>query len=623
MSALRYIGRKRHDVPEDKLFVSDLHYISDGGVVLYRKPSDYYNYGSIPSGDDYFRLRVPDTDCPPLPMPPPEEPLDDGRVDIVEPNRWVRKITSTSNGWTFNPESWSDEGTLGSPYYHRYHYVQTSYACYSSGSLGPGDGKSIVAYFSTTYRGRDPIPFVEANYRLSLCIVDICYLTFNYVGIGVASLYYPYEGTFRTSSFAMAYSLGGDIWSFTGLNQLPVGTRPEHSGEFYLALVFPVGVTSGYIGQIFLKHPGGYYYKAGEMRLPGPNVGGPVEVGRLAPPIRLPDPAEHSLPVKLPGYYTCRAIRTQYPPGVSTRATLITKVHDLGQPRAIAPTTFPDNVPLIWRASNTPFEPGDATPSWTSPTGEYRYWQFQIPNFSDHDKLVERIELNIASPGDGDPGDEDPGDRDPGDRDPGDGDPGDGDPGDRDPGDGDPGDGGRVPSEETTPLPRNVGLYYTIGDLSASYYGSTIRLPASLLMALNINNDWRAYSTVDLGSSALVDEESRPRLYDEYIGYLQSGRHGRSVEIPYPVDSVGGLRGALMMKLSAALLFAGREILSNINKPDIEAQLAAYIKDYLGTIEWVSSSTVSVTVSSGHIHIDCLVSIHDQVERISLSITGG
>lgn len=142
-------------------------------------------------------------------------------------------------------------------------------------------------------------------------------------------------------------------------------------------------------------------------------------------------------------------------------------------------------------------------------------------------------------------------------------------------------------------------------------------------MALNINNDWRAYSTVDLGSSALVDEESRPRLYDEYIGYLQSGRHGRSVEIPYPVDSVGGLRGALMMKLSAALLFAGREILSNINKPDIEAQLAAYIKDYLGTIEWVSSSTVSVTVSSGHIHIDCLVSIHDQVERISLSITGG
>jgi hypothetical protein len=617
MSALRYIGRKRHDVAEDKLFSSDVHYLSNGGIVLSRSAT----------GDDYFRLRVPDTDCPPLPRP--AEPLDDGRVDTAEPNRWViGGVVNTSNGWTFNPENvWDPRNIV-------YHYVKTSYPCYSSGLIGPGDGRGVVAYFSTTYQGRDPMPPDGPQYRYLMGIVDVCYLSFGGVSIGVMSIYYSYRDSSylppaddpsslspvhdrhftRTSHFGLALRSGSGPWAFSIMNYLPTGTRPEHAGQFYLALVFPAGVASGYIGQIFLRHPEGYYYKAAEIPLVGVNAGTPVEVGRAVIPYGTFDsyPAELA---RLPGSYTCRAIRTQYPPGASTQATLITKVHDLGQARELVPATFPDNVPLIWRASNTPFNAGDATPSWTSPTGEYRYWQFQIPNFSDHGRLVERIELNLASPNDTDPDDGDPTDSD-------DGNTGDG--GSADGGTG-PGDDTPVedPEEATTPLPRNVGIYYTFGDLSASYYGSTIRLPASLLMALNINNDWRAYSTVDLGSSALADEESRRRLYDEYIGYLQSGRHGQSVEIPYPVDSVGGLRGALMMKLSAALLFAGREILDNVNKPDIEAQLAAYIKDYLGTIEWVSSSTVSVTVSSGHINIDCLVSIYDQVERISLSISGG
>jgi hypothetical protein len=593
MSALRYIGRKRNDVAEDKLFASDLHYLSNGGIVLSRSAT----------GDDYFRLRVPDTDCPPLPRP--AEPLDDGRVDTAEPNRWIiGGVVNTSNGWAFNPENVSNPDNIA------YHYVRTSYFCYSSGSLGPGDGRFIAAYFSTTYQGSAPMPPPTMQDKYSLCIADVCYLSFGGVSIGVASMYYHYMGVAYTSYLCMTHRQGSGSWLFSIMNYLPTGTNPEHAGEFYLLLSLPVGVTSGYIGHIFLKHPRGYYYKAGELPLVGVNVGTPVEVGRVVVPRY--SAGSYPLELRLPGSYTCRAIRTQYPPGVSTQATLITKVHDLGQARELVPATFPDNVPLIWRASNTAFNAGDAVPSWTSPTGSYRYWQFQIPNFGDHDKLVERIELNLASPDDDDPDD--------------------GNPGDDDPGDGGPGDGGTGPGDDTpvedpaegaTPLPRNVGIYYTFGDLSASYYGSIIRLPASLLMALNINNDWRAYSTVDLGSAALVDEESRLRLYDEYIGYLQSGRHGQSVEIPYPVDSVGGLRGALMMKLSAALLFAGREIMDNIYKPDIETQLAAYIKDYLETIEWVSSSTVSVTVSSGHINIDCLVSVHGQVERISLSITGG
>jgi len=47
---------------------------------------------------------------------------------------------------------------------------------------------------------------------------------------------------------------------------------------------------------------------------------------------------------------------------------------------------------LEWRASNTPFGAGDATPSWNNPTGEYRYWQVRATTTS-IGTLIERIEL--------------------------------------------------------------------------------------------------------------------------------------------------------------------------------------------------------------------------------------
>jgi hypothetical protein len=47
---------------------------------------------------------------------------------------------------------------------------------------------------------------------------------------------------------------------------------------------------------------------------------------------------------------------------------------------------------LEWRASNSPFNAGDATPSWNNPVGEYRYWQVRATNTSIN-TLIERIEL--------------------------------------------------------------------------------------------------------------------------------------------------------------------------------------------------------------------------------------
>ncbi len=61
--------------------------VSAGGVVLLRR-----------GDDDYVRFRVPDTQCPPLPLP--STPLDSGVADEAEPNRWnIYGQPDTQNKW--------------------------------------------------------------------------------------------------------------------------------------------------------------------------------------------------------------------------------------------------------------------------------------------------------------------------------------------------------------------------------------------------------------------------------------------------------------------------------------------------------------------------------------------
>jgi len=78
--------------------------ISPGAVILSRTATD-----------DYVRMRVPDTDCPPLPQP--NSPMDSGVADEAEPNRWLVSGTpNTSNKWLIKQQS--DQ-------------IQLAYTCYA------------------------------------------------------------------------------------------------------------------------------------------------------------------------------------------------------------------------------------------------------------------------------------------------------------------------------------------------------------------------------------------------------------------------------------------------------------------------------------------------------------
>ena len=78
--------------------------------------------------------------------------------------------------------------------------------------------------------------------------------------------------------------------------------------------------------------------------------------------------------------------------GAPTSITVATPVIDIGLPLNAYTTGYPDGITLEWRASNSPFNAGDASPSWSNPVGEYRYWQVRATTTSIN-TLIERVRL--------------------------------------------------------------------------------------------------------------------------------------------------------------------------------------------------------------------------------------
>ena len=78
--------------------------------------------------------------------------------------------------------------------------------------------------------------------------------------------------------------------------------------------------------------------------------------------------------------------------GAPTSITITTPIFDVGMPWRVVVRGLPEAAALHWRASNTPFSAGDATPPWSNPTGEYRYWQARLQTSSSN-VLLERIEF--------------------------------------------------------------------------------------------------------------------------------------------------------------------------------------------------------------------------------------
>jgi hypothetical protein len=325
------------DPSTDRLFGvqqgSPMCQVSSGAVILGRRVDE----------DDYVRFRVPDTDCPELPQR--DEPLDAGGADLAEPDRWVfgGRYRPESNGWWFGPNS-NDN----------LNFVRPSYTCYE------GD---FVCYIRCSWGG--PFgPFVTDFFGLYLPEIG-CGIGFGGMLVpdesGLPTTYAAFQQNGLWQTWAGLYTkihAGRPVWLFLirsgttiygGFSRLGPDA-PEHQRE----------LAYGVSGQVLLAV--GKDYSHGDTTFY---------------PYR-------PLGVAMSQWRTLLGA----PPEIWVQ----TPVVDLGQPQKRQVRGLPSGIQLAWRASNTPFNAGDSTPSWSNPTGEYRYWQAKASTTS-ISTLIERIEF--------------------------------------------------------------------------------------------------------------------------------------------------------------------------------------------------------------------------------------
>jgi len=305
---------------------------SSGAVILSRQ-----------SIDDYVRFRIPDTDCPPLPRP--SSPLDSGVADQAEPNRWIYggRYRPESNGWWFGP-TWDDN----------LNFVRPSYKCYEG---------NFVCYVRCSWGG--PFgPFVSDFFGLALPEIGC--------GIGIGGMLVPDESGLPTTYSAFQQN---GVWAtWAGLyNKI-------HAGQ-------PVW--------LFLIRAGTTIY-GGFSRL-GPE--GPEQQRELAygvsGPVLLAVGKDYSHgDTTFYPYRPLNVAMSQWGTrlGAPSEIWVQTPVVDVGEPRRFKARGLPPAATVQWRASNTPFNPDDPSPSWTNPEGEYRYWQARMAT-TQQEVLLERIEL--------------------------------------------------------------------------------------------------------------------------------------------------------------------------------------------------------------------------------------
>lgn len=288
--------------------------------------------------DDYARFRVPDTNCPVLSEP--NQPLDSGVADEAEPNRWsiLAGNPNTGNKWVLLQST---------------DMIGLSYTVYS------GD-------FMLEYEGR--VVSVTGSQ-------DGAYFD----GVG---LEFKIDDN-NLVCVALGYTPGGRGW---GWRALIGGVESKSIGPAVLSdVVFRVQVQR--TGNAWSAR----FWRGDTQEWTSWSSIGNVGTGQVTLTLK-------GLRFNIVPYGSSnRDVTVKYHylltlSGAPSSVTVATPVVDMQQPVAVQVSSIPQVGALDWRASNTPFAPGDSSPSWDNPSGEYRYWQARV-TWTDPTRLLERIEL--------------------------------------------------------------------------------------------------------------------------------------------------------------------------------------------------------------------------------------
>jgi hypothetical protein len=291
--------------------------------------------------DDYVRMRVPDTGCPPLPQP--NWPLDSGVADFAEPDRWVDYGSpDTSAGWLV--KQLTDQ-------------IQLAYSCYS-GDFELEFEISDLSVLSGTVNG-----VIFDGIVIELKIDDNNWAC---VGFGfLAANNIRGFGWLRMAGGVQAYAIGPGV-----LSDEVFRARVARSGNSWSARFWrsgdPTWTTPSSLG----------------------NIGsGPVWIRVVG--LRFSVGSGY-------GWWSNRNVqgRVRYlttnfgaPDFIWVEAPVV----DLGQPTKAEVRGLPSGTQLVWRAGNELPLPD----YWDNPTGAYRYWQARLST-SSIVVLLERIEFVVG-----------------------------------------------------------------------------------------------------------------------------------------------------------------------------------------------------------------------------------
>jgi hypothetical protein len=311
----------------DQLFGAGCE-ISPGAVILQRTDTD-----------DYVRMRVPDTNCPPLPEP--DRPLDSGVADEAEPYRWEYSGTyrPESIGWWFGP---NHDDNLN--------FVRPSYKCYEG---------NFVCFVRCSWGG--PFGLFSSDF-FGLLLPEIgC-------GIGIGGILFP--GELEQPATYAAYQQNGS-WTVWNLAYATI-----NAGQPVWLFLIRAGTTI-YGGFSRIGPEGPEYQRELAYGVSGPVL---LSVGKDF--IHYGDPGMPHRPLGV----AMSQWGTQL--GAPTEIWVQTPVVDVGQPRRVLVRGLPKWAQLVWRAGNDLPLPD----YWDNPVGEYRYWQAKLQT-SSSGVLLERIEF--------------------------------------------------------------------------------------------------------------------------------------------------------------------------------------------------------------------------------------
>ena len=549
--------------------------------------------------DDYLRWSVPDTNCPPLPQP--STPLDSGQADEAEPNRWHTSgdaIATTSGEWRFPAFPVS---------------VTTTYACYESGTPF-----MVEAYVHHSVVGDSGIlvgPMTVTGDWPEGAFWDLVYLRFGQVWVGAGyatdirrqtvSGGYTFFILRRYGWIAAARDASGQVRTVGfGVNAPQPAPMPrlilERNSSGQMTAAFDRGGT-----YVPFSVPLGSYQPGGE-----------VEVGRRLLVIdgNMPSEEQRRL-VLLGGTASVRSIRTVRYGDTPVRWESLPV--EFSNPVRV----FPDEVIaaelepyLQWRFSEQ--LENITSVSWgrrVPPEGGARYWQFRVdlPTGSRTDtllfwKLLDRIRMRVVAPEKEDvpPGDEPPGDLPPEDVD---------------------GILSDVRRRLHRLIPRNMGVYWSYGELDATFYGERMRVPVSFLTALRAVFDWYGHLEAEVLPDAVPARTVQKLLDEVEVCHLDGSSVTGTVFLPTSSrDSVGSEHvGTLGLWLAGMLKpfltrWLGAPGVSSIVQEVVDTVHAA-----LGRIPWVRDGDVDVSVQGGELLIRFNLRLHGRLERVRFTLTGG